>query len=117
MARSPYCMESPQCPRSANISHPFRGRISSFMLPGPCWRPVSPYMPCGTSTRSGWWSSGHALGGTGCLEQRKEQDYGPNGTALREKPCEIEGFGYEPLRHSLPEVLGILLTSDESVDG
>src|SRR2546428_5373859 len=40
-----------------------------------------------------------------------------NGTALREKPCEIEGFGYEPLRHSLPEVLGILLTSDESVDG
>src|SRR3989442_1007191 len=38
----------------------------------------------------------------------------PNGTALREKPCEIEGFGYEPLRHSLPEVLGILLTSDES---
>src|SRR5437870_2165214 len=25
-------------------------------------------MPCGISTRSGWWSSGHALAGTGCLE-------------------------------------------------
>jgi len=46
-----------------------------------------------------------------------ERSYDSNGTALREKPCEIEGFGYEPLRHSLPEVLGILLTSDESVDG
>ena len=57
--------------------------------------------------------SGSVRYNVGCLKMTTEA----NGTALREKPCEIEGFGYEPLRHSLPEVLGILLTSDESVDG
>src|SRR5438552_3973493 len=43
------------------------------------------------------------LRGTAPIQENKDSD--TNGTALREKPYEIEGFGYEPLTHILPEVL------------
>src|SRR5262245_32405825 len=41
---------------------------------------------------------------------------GTPGTACRENPCGIEGFGYKPLRQSCPAMLDIPLALDESLD-
>jgi hypothetical protein len=50
-----------------------------------------------------------------CATTKTGSDW--NSTAFRRNPCKIEEFGYEPLGHSLPEVLDILLASDESGNG